>query len=81
MNCVLERQVPLAEEAEAAAVAAEAAEAQQLPALLQIEVPGKQVDGWQLAAAAAAAAEVGEEPRARARARARTPGLHQRLLL
>ena len=80
MNCVLERQVPLAEEAEAAAVAAEAAEAQQLPALLQIEVPGKQVDGWQLAAAAAAA-EVGEEPRARARARARTPGLHQRLLL
>jgi hypothetical protein len=79
MNCVLERQVPLAEEAEAAAVAAEAAEAQQLPALLQIEVPGKQVDGWQLAAAAAA--EVGEEPRARARARARTPGLHQRLLL
>jgi len=66
MKRVLGRQVPLAA----------AVEVQQLPALLQIEVPGKQVDGWRLAAGG----EVREEPQARARARARTPGLHWRLL-
>jgi hypothetical protein len=70
MKQVLERQVPLAEVAAAAEEEEEEEGVQQLPALLQIEVPWKRVDDWRLAAEG----EVGEEPRVRARARTR--GLH-----